>query len=239
MDNTPDPSAYGAALSQPGYGYGSPLLLPQVAAAYQNDPKTALVRALLQSNQEGLRSFMPSGKAVAEHVLASGFGALAAALQGQRYQEANQGALDTMKEAYAAAQPTPAQTDAQGNVTSPAVPADMRRVGQILMGNAATAGPALANLQTIMAKYQEPTKLGRGDIITTPGTGQVLAANTMPSTSFGQLVQERSALANANPNDPRIALYDAQIAKGNQEGGVGFSPTGAAPSQVSDRRRQQ
>lgn len=58
---------------------------------------------------------------------------------------------------------------------------------------------------------------------------QYMAPPPAPSTTVGKLMAERDQIARANPTDPRIATYDAAIAKANTPSGVNVTVEGAQP----------
>jgi hypothetical protein len=196
--------------------YGTPLL-PTVQAAYQMDPRRQLVEAMSGFGQRALQTPLYSPWAA----LAAGLTAAAPGLAGMKlasdYQTANQGAMQTYRDAMMAGQGTPEQTDAQGNVT-PAQPGDPKKMLAILMQNPMTAPMAGQIEMNAATKNLEGYNLRPGEQHIT-GSGQVTASNTNPLTEVGKLLQARDALA---PNDPARQVYDSQIAKIGTDNGFSF-----------------
>lgn len=87
----------------------------------------------------------------------------------------------------------------------------------------------LENNLTAKMKNLEPVNLKTGEVQQIKdANGNVINTITNPNaqTELGKYIAARDALA---PNDPIRSLYDTQIGKMGQEGGITFGPNGAAP----------
>lgn len=204
--------------SNSGPLYGSNVMLPQVSAAYQSDPRRALVQALMQQGQAASQQRLYSPGAALASALTQAMGGISGAVLAHEYQGINKQALGDLQSAQAAAAGTPAVTDAQGNVTTPATPPDPQAFTAALSKSPIWA-PTIAQAQlTAAAKAAEPQKLAPGDQYR-GANGQLISANTSPMTDLGKLIQARDALA---PNDPNRQSFDAQINKIGTDNGFTF-----------------
>jgi hypothetical protein len=200
------------------YGGGS-FMLPQVQAAYANDPRAALARTLIEGGEQ--RGFTTPALGFSR-ALQQGLGAFTQARLANQYGRMSKNAQDTMAQALLAAQGSPAQTDAQGNITSPAQGPNLQAMIAKLSANPFTAPQALQTAMTVAAKNAEPQKLGPNDILTN-AAGARLSANVAPMSPEGKLAQDMG-----QTQDPTVrAALTSALLKGGQEGGVFFSPQGA------------
>jgi hypothetical protein len=184
---------------------GNDILLPQLQTAFQRDPRRMLIQSLMQQGQASLQTPTLSPGAALAKALTIGLGGLTGAALQQDYADQSQQAMADLKTA---------QEQSGGDAT---------KLASLLAGNKVFA-PIIAQKQIeAAAKLAEPQKLGRGDVLIVGG--KTVASNDQPDTELSKLIAARDKLA---PDDPNRAVYDAQISKITQEGGVRFTPGGAA-----------
>lgn len=182
------------------------IIMPMAAQAMRYDPRSALIAQMLQTGQQQLQQPTYSPIAAIAKALTGGIGGLSSMALTRQYMDASRSAPQEIGKALSGGSGNPVQ-----ELLSSQNPF-ARQMGY-----------------QMIPEYYKPTTTSVGQQVTVPATGQVLTQNTAPRTTIGQLQAERDAIAKSNPNDPRIAAYDAQIQKLNQEGGVEFTGNGAAP----------
>src|SRR5579883_979637 len=83
-------------------GYGTPLLLPQVSAAYRADPRRALIESMMATGQQSLNSPTYSPGAALAKALTIGLGGIANAKLNADYQDQNKAAQQSLADALSA-----------------------------------------------------------------------------------------------------------------------------------------
>jgi len=83
-------------------GYGAPLLLPQVSAAYRADPRRALIESMMATGQQSLSTPTLSPGAALAKALTIGLGGIASAKLTSDYQDQNAAAQKNLADALAA-----------------------------------------------------------------------------------------------------------------------------------------
>ena len=162
-------------------------LLPQLQQAYQNDPRSALVKALLAQGQHSLETptYNP-GSTVAKAIQVAGPSIMQAML-GQQYQGYNADALKGIQSAVAGMNvPLPGgPTNANAAMISPGAD-QMSALAATLAGNPATAEQALtlasksaemnasSRLAVLQKLFEQGMTVQNGQVVPLPGYGQAL-----------------------------------------------------------------
>jgi hypothetical protein len=193
------PQTLGEAM-MPGPG-----LLPQVSAAYQRDPRRALVDALTQQFRESMQTPTRTGFAGAMKALQGVIGAGASGMLSSQYADANTKAQGDLHDAIAAMNGVPASTGPDGSAVA-AQPPDIGHAMDILSRNPLLASTAMdTSLGMAMAQARARTELVNklaeqhlmldpsGRVVPMPGAAdatRALSGATSQGTTEGKIAAE-------------------------------------------------